>query len=207
MFIAVAGNIGAGKSSLTDILARRYALLPVFEAVDENPYLEDFYRDMRRYAFHSQMFFLSRRLEQHLARVNRAGRVIQDRTIYEDAGVFARNLFEEGVMDARDYKSYCGMYEAILQALRPPDLLIYLRASLPTLRERIARRGRAFEAAIEDAYLARLNRLYDAWVDAYTLSPKIVIDTDGLDFVGRPADLARVTARLEPHGLTLPILP
>ena len=207
MFIAVAGNIGAGKSSLTEILARRYALLPVFEVVDENPYLEDFYRDMQRYAFHSQMFFLARRLEQHLTKVNPAGRVIQDRTIFEDANIFARNLFEEGVMDFRDYRSYCGMYQAILHALRPPDLLIYLRASLPTLRARIARRGRSFEAAIAEDYLSRLNRLYDAWIDAYDLSPKIVIDTDGLDFVGRPADLESVAARLEPHGLTVPILP
>ena len=206
MFIAVAGNIGAGKSSLTEILARRYALLPVYEVVDENPYLEDFYRDMHGYAFHSQMFFLSRRLEQHLLRVNPGSRVIQDRTIFEDANVFARNLFEEGVLDARDYGSYCGMYGAILQALRPPDLLIYLRASLPTLRARIARRGRPFESAIEDAYLARLNRLYDAWIEAYTLSPKIIINAD-LDFVGCPADLERVLAELEPRGLTLPILP
>ena len=109
-------------------------------------------------------------------------------------------------MDARDYRSYCGMYGAILQALRPPDLLIYLRASLPTLRARIARRGRPFESAIEDAYLARLNRLYDAWIEAYTLSPKIIINAD-LDFVGCPADLERVLAELEPRGLTLPILP
>ena len=206
MFIAVAGNIGAGKSSLTEILARRYALLPVFEAVDENPYLEDFYRDMHGYAFHSQMFFLARRLEQHLTKVNPGSRVIQDRTIYEDANIFARNLFEEGVMDLRDYKSYCGMYHAILHALRPPDLLIYLRASLPTLRARIARRGRAFESAIEESYLARLNHLYDAWIETYALSPKVIIDADA-DFVGCPADLERVLARLEPHGLSTPILP
>lgn len=206
MFLAVAGNIGVGKSSLTRILASRLALAPVYEAVDENPYLEDFYRDMRRYAFHSQMFFLSARLEQHLRVVNHNPRVIQDRTVYEDAGVFARNLFEEGVMDARDYRSYCRMYEAVAQALRPPDLLIYLRASLPTLRARIALRGRAYEAGIEDSYLLRLNALYEAWISAYTLSDKVVVDADAIDYVGRSTDLNKLLAGLASRGLSEPIL-
>ena len=207
MFLAVAGNIGAGKSSLTSLLAERYALEPVYEAVDENPYLEDFYTDMKRYAFHSQIFFLSRRLEQHLAQVNPGSRVIQDRTIYEDAGVFARNLFEEGVMDARDYGSYRAMYDAIRRTLKPPDVLIYLRSSVPTLQRRIAQRGRDYEANIGASYLEKLNHLYDEWLDAYDLSPKLTLDADALDFVNRSEDLAAVLKRLEPYGLTPPILP
>lgn len=206
MFLAVAGNIGVGKSSLTRILAERYALAPVYEAVDENPYLEDFYRDMRRYAFHSQMFFLSARLDQHLRVVNKGPRVIQDRTVYEDAAVFARNLYEEGVMDARDYRSYLRMYDAVAQALRPPDLLIYLRAGLPTLRARIARRGRNYESGIEPGYLLRLNALYEGWFEGYRLSDKVVVEADGLDYVGSSEDLEALLARLERRGLSVPIL-
>lgn len=205
MFVAVAGNIGAGKSSLTRILAERFALEPVFEAVDENPYLADFYANMPRYAFHSQMFFLSRRLEQHLRQVNPGRRVIQDRTIYEDAAIFARNLHEEGILDRRDFQVYTAMYEAIREALRPPDLLIYLRASLPTLRRHIALRGRPFEAALEEGYLARLGSLYERWFEGYALSPKVALEADALDFVGDPAALGAMLGRLEPW-LTPPIL-
>ena len=207
MFLAVAGNIGVGKSSLTQLLAQRYALEPVYEAVDENPYLEDFYRDMRRYAFHSQIFFLSRRLEQHLAQVNPGSRVIQDRTIYEDAAIFARNLFEEEVMDARDYSSYRAMYEAIRRTLKPPDLLIYLRSSVPTLQTRIAQRGRSYETTIQVSYLEQLSRLYDEWIESYDLSSKLTLDADRLDFVNKEEDLQAVMTRLEPYGLTSPILP
>lgn len=206
MFLAVAGNIGVGKSSLTRILSARYALTPVYEAVDDNPYLADFYRDMTRYAFHSQMFFLSARLDQHLRIVNQGERVIQDRTVFEDAGVFARNLFEEGVMDARDYRSYLRMYEAVVQALRPPDLMLFLRASLPTLRRRIAKRGRDFEAGIEDAYLLRLNTLYDDWFEGYALSDKLMVDADAFDFVGSSSDLEALLGNLERRGLSVPML-
>lgn len=206
MFVAVAGNIGAGKSSLTRILAERFALEPVYEAVDENPYLSDFYADMPRYAFHSQMFFLARRLQQHVSQVNPGSRVIQDRTLYEDAHIFARNLYDEGVMDERDFRVYTAMYEAMREALRPPDLLVYLRAGLPTLRRHIALRGRDFEAAIGNGYLERLNRLYEDWFAAYDLSAKVVLEADTLDFIGNPNDLARVLEQLEPW-LTPPILP
>lgn len=206
MFVAVAGNIGAGKSSLTRALAQHYALSPILEAVDENPYLEDFYRDMTRYAFHSQMFFLAKRLEQHVGQVNPGDRVIQDRTIYEDAAIFAQNLFEEGVLGARDFGVYRAMYGAITRALRPPDLLIYLRAGLPTLRRHIALRGRRYEAGIEDAYLLRLNGLYESWFASYTLSPKVVLEADTLDFVHRERDLEGVLARLAPW-LAEPVLP
>ncbi len=207
MYLAIAGNIGVGKSSLTALLAERYALEPVFETVDENPYLEDFYADMKRYAFHSQIFFLSRRLEQHLAQVNPGSRIIQDRTIYEDAAIFARNLSEEGIMDARDFESYRAMYGAIRRTLKPPDLLLYLRASVPTLQRHIAQRGRDYEADIQTSYLEQLNRLYDEWIETYDLSPKLTLDADNLDFVNREEDLQEVMGRLEPYGLTSPILP
>ena len=206
MYVAVAGNIGAGKSTLTDILSEHYHLEPVFEAVDDNPYLEDFYRDMRRYAFHSQMFFLATRLQQHLRQVNPGIRVIQDRTVYEDAAVFERNLHLEGVLDERDHRSYRTMYEAVSAALRPPDLLIYLRAGLPTLRRHIRQRGRAYETAIEDAYLLRLNALYEAWVGAYELSPVVVVPGDDLDFVNRTADRAETLAMIERGGLAAPLV-
>lgn len=206
VYVAVAGNIGAGKSTLTRLLSERFHLKPVFEAVDENPYLADFYRDMPRYAFHSQMFFLAARLRQHLAQVNPGDRVIQDRTVYEDAAVFAAQLFESGVMDERDFASYTTMYDAIRRALRPPDLLVYLRASLPTLRHHIELRGRGYERHIEDGYLERLGLLYEAWLEGYDLSPVVVIDADRYDVVQRPADLETVFATLERHGLAAPVV-
>ncbi len=206
MYLAVAGNIGAGKSTLTELLSARYHLTPVYEAVDENPYLEDFYKDMPRYAFHSQMFFLAKRLEQHLKQVNPGNRLIQDRTIYEDAGVFARALFEEGVMSARDYASYRRMYGAILQALRPPDLLVYLEASVPTLQRRIQQRGRSFEQGIGEAYLSRLNRLYERWIASYDLSELLVVPTDKRDFLHDATDREGLFELLERHGLSEPVL-
>lgn len=205
MFVAVAGNIGAGKSSLTALLAKRFALEPVFEAVEENPYLADFYADMPRYAFHSQMFFLSRRLAQHVRQVNPGRRVIQDRTIYEDAEVFARNLHDTEVLDARDFGVYTDTYRAVRETLRPPDLLVYLRAGLPTLRRHIAQRGRPFEAAVGDDYLLRLGDLYEAWFSSYMLSPKLVLSADALDFVHDPAALAETVEQLRPY-LAEPIL-
>ena len=206
MYVAVAGNIGVGKSSLTRLLADRYGLEPIYEAVDENPYLPDFYRDMRRWGFHSQMFFLAERLRQHLRQVNPGERVIQDRTIYEDAAVFAANLWREDVLDDRDHESYRRMYEAIASTLRPPDLLVYLRASVPTLQARIALRGRDYESGIAEDYLARLNELYDAFVAGYDLSRVVVVPADELDFVRSHDDRRRVYALLEPHGLVPPLV-
>lgn len=203
-YVAVAGNIGAGKSTLTKLLSDRYHLSPVFEAVDENPYLEDFYADMPRFAFHSQMFFLAARLRQHLRQVNPGRRVIQDRTVYEDAAIFARLLRDDGVMDQRDHDSYTTMYEAVSAALRPPDLLIYLRASLPTLKRHIRQRGRSYEADIDDGYLDRLGALYEDWIDDYSLSPVVVVPGDDLDFVNDGSDLKRVLDLLERNGLTAP---
>jgi deoxyadenosine/deoxycytidine kinase len=206
VFVAVAGNIGVGKSSLTRLLSARYRLEPIYEAVDENPYLPDFYADMPRWAFHSQMFFLAERLRQHLRQVNPGERVIQDRTVYEDAAVFARALWKDGVMDDRDHDAYRRMYRAIAATLRPPDLLIYLRASLPTLQARIALRGRDYESAIDPAYLARLNELYEEFVRDYDLSRVVVLPADELDFIGSPDDLARTFALLEPYGLVPPMV-
>ena len=206
MYLAVAGNIGAGKSTLTGMLAERYRLTPVYEVVDENPYLTDFYRDMRRYAFPSQVFFLARRLEQHLAQVNPGERIVQDRTIFEDAAVFARNLYNEGMMTERDFGSYLRLFEAISQTLRPPDLLVYLRASVDTLYTRVQQRGRSFERDLSAAYLAQLNVLYERWVDGYTLSPVIVVDADQVDFLTSPADAERLFVALSEQGLTLPML-
>jgi deoxyadenosine/deoxycytidine kinase len=207
VYVAVAGNIGAGKSSLTRLLAQTFGLAPVYEAVEENPYLEDFYRDMKRYAFHSQMFFLGKRLEQHIIQVNPAQRVIQDRTIYEDAAIFARNLHEEGILSERDWRSYLQMYEAIRRTLRPPDLLIYLQASLPTLRSHIAQRGRSYEAGIEDAYLRRLNDLYHGWIEEYDLSELLVVPGDDFDFVRREDDREQLLEMVERRGLSRPFVP
>lgn len=206
MYLAIAGNIGAGKSTLTRILAQRYRLTPVFEAVDDNPYLADFYRDMRAYAFHSQMFFLAKRLEQHLGQVNAGGRIVQDRTIFEDAGVFARNLFEESMMTRRDFESYMKMYQAISRALRPPDLLLYLRADVPTLQARIAERGRGFERGIDADYLAKLNILYEKWLADYAFSDVVTVEAGCADFLTHSADAEALFALLEKRGLGLPVL-
>ena len=187
MYLALSGNIGSGKSTLTRMLAERYGLRPVYEPYAENPYLEDFYRDMRRYSFHSQVYFLSRRLEQHLNLVTGARYVIQDRTVFEDANIFARNLFESGQMEARDWATYLGLYQGILPALRVPDLLIHIDASVPTLKKRIAQRGRAYEKAIPDTYLAGLNRLYAQWIENFDACPVMRVPGDELDFVQDPA--------------------
>jgi len=206
MYVAIAGNIGAGKSSLTKILAKRYHLQAVYEAVDENPYLEDFYKDMKRFAFHSQIFFLSKRLEQHLYQVNKISRTIQDRTIYEDAAIFAQNLYQQGILEERDYNSYMQMYRAILAALRAPDLLIYLRADLKTLKHHISLRGRDYETNIDDKYLLDLNDLYEKWIASYDISKLFIVDANKLDFVKNPLDLAELLDNLERNGLSMPVL-
>ena len=205
-FCAVAGNIGSGKSTLTGLLAERFAWRPYYEHVEGNPYLSDFYADMERWSFHLQIYFLSKRFQHHQEILAAPESVIQDRTIYEDAAIFARNLYAEGVMDERDYGSYLRMYEAISAALRPPDMLVYLRASLPTLRTRIALRGRAYETAISDDYLARLNLLYESWIAAFDLCEIVVVETDDLDFVHDRRDLERILDTLETVGLAAPVV-
>ncbi|MBE7532364.1 MAG: deoxynucleoside kinase [Chloroflexi bacterium] len=182
-FITIAGNIGAGKSTLVSLLAERAGWEPVFEAVAENPYLTDFYQDMPRWSFQSQVFFLSRRLRQHHDLLQQSNSIIQDRSVYEDAEIFARNLYRQGHMSTRDWHCYYELYQTMATLLRPPHLVIYLRTAVPTLRRRIIQRGRDYEQSISDDYLHQLNELYDAWIDGFTLSPILTIETDNLDYV------------------------
>ncbi len=182
-FITIAGNIGVGKSTLVQLLSERLGWEPVFEAVTENPYLADFYSDMKRWSFHSQIFFLSRRLQQHHALLQRPSSIIQDRSVYEDAEIFAQNLYKQDNMSQRDWQCYWEMYQTLTAVLQPPHLVIYLKASIPTLRRRITQRGRDYEKDIEENYLAQLNDLYDQWAENFTLSPVLTIDTNKLDYV------------------------
>ncbi len=195
-FIAIAGNVGVGKSTLTGLLAERLGWEPFFEAVDENPYLADFYADMRTWSFHSQIYFLSRRLRHHRQLLDRPNSVVQDRSVYEDAEVFARNLYLQGDMDERDYRSYRELYEVLTSFLPPPDLVVYLRASVPTFLRRISMRGRDYEKSISADYLERLNRLYEEWIEGFTLCPILTVSADELDFVANDAHLALITEKI-----------
>jgi deoxyadenosine/deoxycytidine kinase len=195
-FVAIAGNIGVGKSTLTALLRERLNWQPFFEAVNDNPYLADFYTDMQRWSFHSQIFFLSRRLRHHWQLLQCANSVIQDRTVYEDAEIFARNLYQQELMDERDYRSYCELYDVVTTVLPPPDLIVYLRASVPTLKERIRRRGRPYEQDIATSYLDQLNTLYDEWIRRFSLCPVLSVPCDDLDFVLIPAHLTLITDKI-----------
>ena len=188
VFIAVAGNIGAGKSSLTRMLGDRFKWKPYYESVDDNPYLSDFYGDMNRWSFHLQMYFLSNRFKSHKLIVEGDASVIQDRSIYEDAEIFARNLFDIGKMEKRDYENYVSLFHVMMEYLKPPDLMIYLKATVDTLTRQIAKRGRSFEQGIQRSYLEQLNKLYEAWINSYKTGPLLVIPSDNLDFVHRPED-------------------
>lgn len=195
--MAITGNIGAGKTTLATLLADHYGWDVLKEAVEGNPYLADFYENMPRWSFNLQIFFLNSRFEQMLV-INEGGRsVVQDRTIYEDAHIFARNLHESGLMSPRDYQTYRRVFENMLALVHPPDLMIYLRAGLPKLQERIRMRGRAYEQSISPEYLANLNRYYEAFVAEYTASKLLIIDVDGLDYVNNPADLQWVIAEVD----------
>lgn len=182
-FLAVAGNIGAGKSTLVEFLSRQYIVAPYYEPNDTNPYLVDFYKDMKRWSFQSQVYFLARKFRIHQELSQSSTTVIQDRTIYEDAEIFAENLRRQRKMNERDYKTYRVLYDSIVSELQPPDLMIYLRCSLRTLRQRIRLRGRPEEQTMPRSYLARLQTLYEAWFERYDRSEAIVIDTDELDYV------------------------
>ena len=183
MFIAIAGNIGSGKSTLTSLLHQKFGWVPHFESVDDNPYLPDFYADMNRWSFHLQVYFLSKRFILHKQISGQRESVVQDRSIYEDAEIFAYNLHEMGKMDDRDYENYRALYATMTSYLRPPDLLIYLRAGIPTLQRQIRLRGRDFEQGIDVAYLEQLNLLYERWIGNYELGPVLTIDSDETDFV------------------------
>jgi deoxyadenosine/deoxycytidine kinase len=182
-FIGIAGNIGVGKSTLTAMLCQHLNWSPFLEEVADNPYLADFYEDMQQWSFHSQIFFLARRLRHHRQLLERPDSVIQDRTVYEDAEIFARNLSQQGLMMERDYTTYTDLYHAVTAILPPPNLVIYLRASVPTLLKRIRRRGRAYELQISQQYLEQLNQLYEEWFENFSLCPVLTIPADQLDFV------------------------
>ncbi len=186
IFIAIAGNIGTGKTTLTNLLSRRFGWHAHFEAVADNPYLADFYKDMNRWSFPLQIFFLNNRFKAHQAITQGANSAIQDRSIYEDANIFARNLFEQGQMEERDYRNYLELYEEMCKFLTPPDLVIYLKKSLPNLKKRIAQRGRDYEKNIPDEYLVNLNRYYDDWMVRYDQGKKLIIESDRLDFLNVP---------------------
>ena len=181
--IAIAGNIGAGKSTLVDFLTQTYGVEPFFEPNDDNPYLPDFYRDMKRWSFHSQLYFLSNKFRIHQELDRTAGVVVQDRSIFEDAEIFATALHDMRQMDDRDWNTYWDFYQTILRSIKPPDLMIYLRCSMRTLRRRIKLRGRDMEQDISLSYLKRLDRLYENWIASYQLSEVLVLETDRLDYI------------------------
>jgi hypothetical protein len=196
-FVAVAGNIGSGKSSLTTLLGKHFGWSPYYESVEDNPYLADFYADMKRWSFHLQIYFLSHRFQTHKKIVESSVSVIQDRSIYEDAEIFARNLYEIGNMSQRDYDNYTALYKVMMEFLKPPDLMIYLRADVPTLKIQIAKRGREYEQSIPMEYLKQLNTHYEQWISQYTLGKLLVIESNGVDFVHNNGDLQKVVALVE----------
>jgi deoxyadenosine/deoxycytidine kinase len=196
-FVAVAGNIGVGKSTLVTMLAKRLEWQPFYEPVAENPYLADFYADMRSWAFHSQVFFLTRRLRSHVELSQQPGSVLQDRSVYEDAEIFAQNLYLQGHIQPRDYQTYRELYETAVQLLPPPDLMIYLRASIETLVDRISHRGRDYERTIAPDYLQGLNNLYESWISDFVLCPVLTIPADDLDFVAHSGHLNLIVSKIE----------
>jgi deoxyadenosine/deoxycytidine kinase len=201
--IAVAGNIGAGKTTLTTMLAKHYKWTPHFEDVDHNPYLVDFYDDMHRWSFNLQIYFLNNRLGQLLNIRNGKDTVIQDRTIYEDAYIFAPNLYEMGLMTKRDFENYASFFNTLRRMVNPPDLLIYLKASIPKLVDQIQKRGRDYEENIRLDYLKRLNTFYDKWISQYNDGPLLVVDIDHINFADNEEDFAEVVRRIDAqiHGL------
>lgn len=195
--IAIAGNIGVGKSTLVEFLSDTYGVSPYYEPSEDNPYLPDFYRDMRRWAFHSQLYFLSNKFRIHQELDRMPGLVVLDRTIFEDAEIFATALHEMKMIDDRDWATYWAFYQSILEAIEPPDLMIYLRCSMRTLRKRIRLRGRAMENDIPLAYLKRLDRLYESWIETWTMSEVLVLETDNLDYVHDLVHRLDVMERIE----------
>jgi len=196
-FVAVAGNIGVGKSTLVTLLCDRLGWQPFYEPVAENPYLADFYADMSAWAFHSQIFFLTHRLRAHRQLLDHPSSVIQDRSVYEDAEIFALNLFRQGLIDHRDYGTYQELYSVLTQFLPPPDLVVYLRASVPTLVARVARRGRDYERQISPDYLGQLNELYEAWIASFSQCPVLTVPSDDLDYVSNSGHLDLIVEKVQ----------
>lgn len=203
MHIAIAGNIGSGKTTLTRLLAKHYKWEPHYEDVDDNPYLSDFYEDMQRWSFNLQIYFLNSRFNQILNIRNSGKKVVQDRTIYEDASIFAPNLHSMGLMSTRDFDNYYSLFELMTRVIDAPDLLIYLRASVPTLVSQIGKRGRKYENSIRLDYLTRLNERYEAWIQGYDAGKLLIIDVDNLDFMNKQEDLSHIIDKIdaEIHGL------
>jgi deoxyadenosine/deoxycytidine kinase len=195
--IAIAGNMGAGKSTLVDFLARTYGVVPFYEPNDDNPYLADFYRDMKGWAFQSQLYFLANKFRLHQELDRQPGVVALDRTIFEDAEIFATALHQMRKISKRDWQTYQSFYDAILDAIRPPDLMIYLRCSMRTLRQRIRLRGRAMERDVPQSYLRRLDRLYEEWIASYDMSEVLVLETDELDYIHDLVHRLDVMRRIE----------
>ena len=203
MHIAVAGNIGSGKTTLTALLAKNMGWTPHYEDIDTNPYLQSFYEDMQRWSFNLQIYFLNNRFRQ-IIQIRKSGKkIIQDRTIYEDAYIFAQNLHSMNLMSSRDYEAYLSLFEMVSSLIQPPDLLIYLRASVPTLVSQIQKRGREYESAIRLDYLKNLNERYEEWIEGYKLGKLLVIDVDTVKFSESPDQLAIVIEKVnaELHGL------
>jgi len=197
MHVAIAGNIGAGKTTLTKLLAKHYNWKPHFESVEENPYLDDFYAEMERWSFNLQVFFLNSRFRQILELRETGKKIIQDRTIYEDSHIFAPNLHAMGLMTNRDFQNYSSLFNLMEKLVTPPDLLIYLRSSIPTLVGQIHKRGREYENSISIDYLSRLNERYEAWVSTYKKGKLLIIDVDNLNFVDNQEDLGYVIDRID----------
>lgn len=195
--VAVAGNIGAGKTTLTELLSKHYKWIPQFEDVDQNPYLFDFYEDMPRWSFNLQIYFLNSRLTQLIDISKGTETVVQDRTIYEDAYIFAPNLHEMGLMSKRDFNNYFDFFQNLRQMIKPPDLLIYLQASVPTLVGQIQKRGREYEENIRLDYLKRLNEYYGKWIDGYKEGPLLVINVDNNKFAEKEEDLGAIIAKVD----------
>ncbi|OYU84281.1 MAG: deoxynucleoside kinase [Flavobacterium sp. BFFFF2] len=203
MHIAIAGNIGAGKTTLTNYLSKHYKWEPHFEDVVDNPYLDDFYHQMERWSFNLQIYFLNSRFRQ-IMQIRESGKnIIQDRTIYEDAHIFAPNLHSMGLMTNRDFENYSSLFELMENFVGAPDLLIYLRSSIPNLVSQIHQRGRDYENTISIDYLSRLNERYEAWITTYNKGKLLIIDVDPIDFVNNPEDLGSIIQRIdaEIHGL------
>lgn len=203
MHIAIAGNIGSGKTTLTGLLAKHFSWEPHYEDVDTNPYLHSFYEDMQRWSFNLQIYFLNSRFRQ-VVDIRRSGKtVIQDRTIYEDAYIFAPNLHDMNLMSTRDFENYRSLFELMSSFIQPPDLLVYLRGTVPSLVRNIQKRGRAYEEAIRLDYLKRLNERYEAWISTYNTGKLLVIDIDNIDFANKAEDLGTVIERINAniHGL------